>query len=73
MRKAHMKAGPEYKFNITKRVHKITLLQTGFFVHTSKVIQSLNSRNKTNRRYTWEAIHRASLIIILLPLKFPTI
>jgi hypothetical protein len=73
MRKSHTKAGPKYRFNITKRVHKITLLQTRFFVHKSNVIQSLNNGNKTSGRYTWEAIHKVSLINIVLPLKLPTI
>jgi hypothetical protein len=39
-----------------------------------KMIQSLNSgKNKTSGRYTWEAIHKVSLINIVLPLKFSTI
>jgi hypothetical protein len=38
-----------------------------------KVIQSLNNGNKTSGRYTWEVIHRISHIVILLPVKFPTI
>jgi hypothetical protein len=43
------------------------------FIHKSKVFKSLNSGNKTNGRYTWEAIHRVSLLVTLLPLKLPTI
>jgi hypothetical protein len=55
------------------QVHKYLTLQTGFFIHKSKGDQSLNSGNKTSGRYTWEAIHRVSLINIVLPLKLPTI
>jgi hypothetical protein len=55
------------------QVHKYLILQTRFFIHKSKGDQSLNSGNKTSRRYTWEAIHRVSLMNIVLPLKLPTI
>jgi hypothetical protein len=55
------------------KVYKVTKLQTRFLYIEVNVIQRLNSGNKTSRRYTWEAIHRVSLIVNLLPLKFPTI
>jgi hypothetical protein len=45
----------------------------GFSYIKVNIVQSLNSRNKSSGRYTWEAIHRVSLINIVLPLKLPTI
>jgi hypothetical protein len=68
-----MKAGPEYNITLHKRFTSSTLLQTRFFIHKSKGDQSLNIGNETSGRYTWEAIHRVSLINIVLPLKLPTI
>jgi hypothetical protein len=73
MRKAPKNTEPEYKFNINKRSKSYIIINQVFIHKKVKVIQSLNSKNKTNGRYTWEAIHRVSLIIILLPLKLPTI
>jgi hypothetical protein len=55
------------------KVHKFNIITNQIFIHKSKGDQSLNSGNKTSGRYTWEAIHRVSLIINLLPLKLPTI
>jgi hypothetical protein len=49
MCKAHTKAGLEYKFNITKEIHKFKLLQTRFSYIKVKMIQSSNSGNKTKR------------------------
>jgi hypothetical protein len=72
MRNAHTKTGPEY----TSTLHKSPqgyIITNQVFIHESKVLQSLNNGNKTSGRYTWEAIHRVSLIVNLLPLKFPTI
>jgi hypothetical protein len=37
MRKAHMKAGPEYKFNITQKFTMLYYYKLGF-QHKSKVI-----------------------------------
>jgi hypothetical protein len=56
------------------KIHKFKLLQIKFSYVKVKMIQSLNSgKNKTSGRYTWEAIHKVSLINIVLPLKFSTI
>jgi hypothetical protein len=73
MRKAHTKAGPEYKFNITQKFINLHYYKPGFSHIKVKVFQSLNNGTKTSRRHTWEAIHRVSLINIVLPRKLPTI
>jgi hypothetical protein len=36
MRKAHRKAGLEYKFQHYIKIHKFKLLHTGFFLYKSK-------------------------------------
>jgi hypothetical protein len=68
-----MKAGPEYEFTFHKSSQSY-IITNQVFIHKSKGVSEFKTtENKTSRRYTWEAIHRVSLIIILLPLKFPTI
>jgi hypothetical protein len=71
MRKAHTKAGLEYKSNITSKFTKLHYYKPGFIHESKGVIQT--AEIKLNMGYTWEAIYRVSLITLALPLKLPTI
>jgi hypothetical protein len=55
------------------KVHKFKIITNQVFYIKVNMVQSLNIGNKTSGWYTWDAIHRVSLINIVLPLKLPTI